>query len=454
MNVLVAWNTKLKASKSVDVAIARGMAWVTLFVIFGKLSGAFKEMAVAWRYGVSAEVDGYLFVSNLVCWPVALWFSVLTVVLVPLAARLAKETPGQLPLFRAELLGAAIAIGVGLALLIGVLLPVVIRSPWVGLPAETAALAADTVFGLALLLPVGMVASVFSVWMLAAGMHANTLLEGVPALAIAGAVLVADGGVEPLVWGSVAGAALHLATLAVPLARRGEIRWPRFSFSSPAWRWFKQGFAVMLLGNALMSLITIVDLLFSVQLGTGAVSTLGYANRVLALVLGLGGTAISRATLPIFSRVTHSDNGLVDSGEAIHKVAGRWILIMFVLGTAAMLALWWLAPAIIKLLFERGAFSAENTAEVASVLQYGALQLPFYFAALVLVSSLVSRGFFLAVAIGAGVNLIVKGVANYLLVPEFGINGLMLATGVMYAISFTTLYLCARLANKRRGNAL
>ena len=454
MNVLVAWNMKLKASQSVDIAIARGMAWVTLFVILGKLSGAFKEMAVAWRYGVSAEVDGYLFVSNLVSWPVALWFSVLTMVLIPLAARLAKESPGQLPLFRAELLGAAIAIGVGLALVAAVLLPIAIRSPWMGLPGPTASLAADTVPGLVLLLPLGMVASVFSIWMLAVGMHANTLLEGVPALAITGAVLVGDGGVEPLVWGTVAGGLLHLASLALPFARRGEIKWPRFSFSSPAWRWFKQGFAVMLVGSALMSLVTIVDLMFSVHLGTGAVSMLSYANRVLALILGLGGTAISRATLPIFSSVTYSSGGVVDSSNAIHKVATRWFCIMFVLGIASMLVVWWLAPTIVKLLFERGAFSPENTAEVAGVLRYGAVQLPFFFAGVVLVSSLVSRGLHFAVAIGAGLNLIVKGVGNFLLVPEFGINGIMLATSVMYASSFATLYICARLANKSRGNAV
>lgn len=453
MNVLVAWNLKLKASQSVDIAIARGMAWVSLFVVIGKLSGAFKEMAIAWRYGISAEVDGYLFVANLVSWPVALWFSVLTVVLVPLAARLARESPAQLPLFRAELLGAAIALGVALALVMAVLLPLVIRAPWTGLPAHTATFATDTVFGMTLLLPIGMVASVFSIWMLAVGMHANTLLEGVPALVLAGAVLIGDSGVGPLVWGTAAGAVLHLVCLALPLAKRGEIKWPRFSFSSPAWQWFKQGFAVMLIGNALMSLVTIVDLMFSVHLGTGAVSALSYASRVLALILGLGGTAISRATLPVFSNVTYSDNAMADSSKAIQKVAARWICIMFFLGTIAMLAVSWLAPVIIGLLFERGAFSAENTAEVASVLRYGAVQLPFYFAGLVLVSSLVSRGLHLAVAIGAGLNLLVKLASNFLLVPTFGINGLMLATSVMYASSFATLYLCARLLNKKTGSA-
>lgn len=93
------------------------MAWVSLFVFVGKLAGAAKEIAIAYRYGVSAEVDAYLFVLNLIGWPTAVWFSVLVVVLVPLAARIRQDAKGDLPLFRAELLGLAILIGLTLAAL-------------------------------------------------------------------------------------------------------------------------------------------------------------------------------------------------------------------------------------------------------------------------------------------------------------------------------------------------
>ena len=39
--------------------IAHGAAWVFLFVLIGKLAGAVKETAVAYRYGVSGVVDAY-----------------------------------------------------------------------------------------------------------------------------------------------------------------------------------------------------------------------------------------------------------------------------------------------------------------------------------------------------------------------------------------------------------
>jgi putative peptidoglycan lipid II flippase len=442
LNIFLAFNSRIRAFHPDHLAIVRGMAWVTLFVLLGKLSGALKEISVAWRYGIGAEVDGYLFVLNLVSWPLALWFGVLTMVLVPLVARMRAEGSEAQPRFRGELFGVALVLGLMLALVAAVVLPILIASPWVGLPPATARVAAEAGRGMALLLPLGVLSSLFSAWMLAAGLHANTLLEGVPALAIALAVLLANGGIAPLVWGTVAGFALHLACLALPLARRGEIAWPRLGASPPAWGWFWQGFAVMLAGNALMSLIDIVDLMFAVHVGTGAVSTLGYANRLLALMMGLGGTAVSRATLPVFARAHH------DNGGRIHDVAVRWVAIMLAVGALAALAVWWLAPLAVRLVFERGAFDAADTAAVAGVLRYGALQMPFFFAAMVLVASLVARGLHRAVALGAAINLLVKVGASLLLVPAFGMRGIVLSTCVMYLISFAMLFFYARHVHK------
>jgi peptidoglycan biosynthesis protein MviN/MurJ (putative lipid II flippase) len=314
--------------------------------------------------------------------------------------------------------------------------------------AQTAAIAADMAPMLIMLVPLGLLNCLFSAWMLADGRHANTLMEGIPAFVIAITILAfSNGGIEPLVWGTVAGAVFHLAGFAVILGRRGEIGYPRFSFRSPAWPWFWQGFGVMLAGNALMNLIAIADLFFATHLGTGAIATLSYANRMLFLILALGGTAISRATLPVFSNTQGEDSAQV------HRLATRWVHLMLGLGAVAMVVVWTVAPYAVKLLFERGAFTAKDTLAVSEVLRYGAVQMPFYFAALVLVSSLVSKGKHKLVAAGAAINLVVKIAANYLLVPVLGMNGIILATGIMYMVSFAMLYFMAFSIDKSKGEA-
>ncbi len=419
------------------------MAWVAFFVFLGKLAGAAKEMAIAWRYGVSDEVDAYLFIFNLINWPVAVWFSVLTIVLLPLVARIRQEASSELPRFRAELLGLALLLGLVLALLAWFGLPLLIRSPLAGLSSTATAAAVDMVPRLALLGPLGILISLFSAWMLANGRHANTLLESVPALAILAALLILPGDhAEPLVWGTLAGFVLHSAGLAFPLARSREIEAPLFTHQSPQWNFFWQGFGVMLAGQALMSFTGIIDQFFAARIGSGAIATLSYANRVLALILALGATAVSRATLPVFSRAQALGGGQT------HHVAVRWVRILFALGMAAMIVGWWMAPWGVKLLFERGAFSAQQTEAVTEVLRYGMAQLPFYFPSIVLVSLLASQGKHRAIAAVAGANLLIKLLAMIILVPILKLKGIVLATSLMYAITLLLLGFVGRKAKK------
>lgn len=410
--------------------IARGMAWVALFVFLGAIARAAREVVIAYRYGVSAEVDAYLFVFNLVNWPIGVWFSLLTVVLVPLATRIQHDTSAALPRFRAELLGLTLLFGLALGFLTWLALPMLMQSSWTGLPTTTAVIASNMAPTLALLVPLGMLISLFSAWMLTAGRHANTLLESVPALVLVMALLAfPGGGAEPLVWGTLAGFVFHLFSLAASLFRRGEIEAPRFTRQSTAWPAFWQGFGVMLIGQALMSITNIVDQFFAAHLGTGAIATLGYTNRILALLLGMGAMAISRATLPVFSLAQ------AQGGEQLRHVATHWVRILFVLGVVAMIIGWVLAPWGVKLLFERGAFTASDTNAVAEVLRYGLAQLPFYFAGLVLVSLVVSQRKYYVLSVIGALNLAVKMVLNVLLVSRFGLDGLMISTSLMLAMS-------------------
>ena len=164
--------------------IARGMLTVMAFVILAKLVAMAKEMAIAWRFGVGEVVDGYLFVLNLVSWPVSIWLSVLAVVLVPLANRLRHEDYTDLPVFRAELFGLTLLIGGVLALVAWLGLPMLLRAEWLGLAPGVRVVALDAVPMLALVPLIGLPIGLYSVWMLSKERHANTLYEGLQALGI------------------------------------------------------------------------------------------------------------------------------------------------------------------------------------------------------------------------------------------------------------------------------
>lgn len=420
--------------------IAVGFVWVSLFVLVGKLAGAAKEMAIAWRYGVNEMVDAYVFIFNLVSWPVSVWSSVLTVVLVPLVARLRQDSPSELPRFRGGLLGLTLIIGLALGILAWLGLPALLRADWIGLSPRAITEALDMTGALALLVPMGVLISLFSAWMLACGHHRNTLFEAIPALVILAALLCPSGFLpEPLLWGTVAGIAFQMVALAAPLRQRGELQAPAFSFRSPVWRGFWSGISIMAVGQVLMSFTSIIDQFFAAGLGPGALSTLSYANRILALILGMGAMAIGRATLPVFSEVS------AKNGTDVNALALRWAKWMFLMGLGIVFLSMAVAPWIVSLLFERGAFTFSNTKQVSIIFKYALVQVPLYAFTLTLVNLLASQKKYGILLLSGLVGVVTKISAAAVLVPLMKLEGLVLSASIMYlANAFLFLFYIQR----------
>lgn len=426
--------------------IVLGMIWVSLFLFIGKLAGAAKEMALAWRYGVSATVDAYVFVFSLISWPVSVWASALTVVLVPLATRLRQDGSGELLRFRSELLGLTLLFGVGTGLLAWWGLPRLLMFGWMGLSGTALLHALDMVGSMAILVPLGMVIGLFSAWMLAAGYHQNTLLEAIPALVLLFALVVPTNWIpNPLILGTVAGFAIHAIALLVRLRQRGDLGMPSYVHSSPAWQYFWGSMGIVAAGQILMGLTNLIDQFFAANLGTGALSTLSYVNRVLALILGLGATAISRATLPVFSAV-HAE---VPSGT--NALALRWAAWMFVLGAVIMSIGWAAAPKLVELLFQRGAFTEIDSARVSELLQYALFQTPFYFASVCLVVNVSARQKYSMLMYLGGLGLLIKLGSVWYLSQSFELAGIVISQGLIYLTN--TVVLCIYVRHAGQNNA-
>ena len=142
--------------------------------------------------------------------------------------------------------------------------------------------------------------------------------------------------------------------------------------------------------------------------------------------------AIARATLPVLSAIAASG----DIYRA-RSIALKWSGVMLCIGIIVIAIGWYTAHWVIKFLFERGAFTAENTQAVTTVLRWGLVQVPFSFASLVLVQLLASLGFYWIISLIATTNLFTKILMNYLLTPIIGTSGIALAFGIMSSIGFT-----------------
>jgi putative peptidoglycan lipid II flippase len=411
--------------------IALGATWVMGFVLVGKLASAAKEIAVAWRYGVSETVDAYQLATTLVFWLPGVLVCVLTIVLVPVFVRLRQSDQDDRSYFLQELHGTALVLGAimgGLSLLLA---PLVLPHLADKLSAESRQIAWSLTRGMAPLALPSLMLGVYSARLMARGRQINTLLEGVPAAGIVLLILLWPPGTNaaPLLWGTVLGIVIQ-TVWSWRLAGRadGATTVPRFSLRSRHWPELYAAVGIMVVGQFALTCITPLDQYTAAQLGNGAIATLGYANRVIGLLISVGAMAIARAILPVMS-----DLSVADRRERARDISLKWAAVMLAAGALVAVIAWALAPWGIGLFFEHGAFTSQDTHAVAEVFRWGVIQVPFYFAGLVFLQLLVSQGQYSTIAALASSNLVIKLALNPLLSARIGIVGIALATGLMYA---------------------
>lgn len=416
------------------------MIAVGLFLISAKLVGFLKEMTIANRYGVSGVVDAYVLAFTLVTWlPVVAW-SIGTVVIVPVFVSLSKR-PEEERLFLREFNGSTVLAGVFIVAVIaglcGGLVPLLVKE-W---DTQTADLASTFTW---LLIPFGftiVVSASLSIRLQARESHIYTFFECMPALGIISFLMLfpETRGGAPLIWGTLFGGGIQVGLLmwiAQQARSLGDgVAWRH---RSPYWKQIYVNLNIMVVGQAAISLSALVDNAFAARLGEGAIATLGYANRLVALLAGLTATVIGRALLPVLSQTVAAGELRLGRVQAL-----QWAGLIFWASALGALLLSLFSTPAIALLFQRGAFTTSDTVVVARVLRFALVQLPFYCSGIALVQWFAATGKY-GVLTGLGVlGILTKIALNAILAPVLGVAGIALATSGVYVINMAILLILA-----------
>jgi putative peptidoglycan lipid II flippase len=187
---------------------------------------------------------------------------------------------------------------------------------------------------------------------------------------------------------------------------------------------------VLLMGPGTLGLAaTQINLLVSTQLavgqGTGAVSWLQYAFRLMNLPIGLFGVSIATAVLPAVAR-----HAAVDDRQAVSQTIGRGIALMLMVTVPASVGLLVLATPIVELLLERGRFLRADTVATAAAVQCYAIGLVGYSAARIASPVFYALQRARVAVILSTVTIAVNLALSLILVRWIGFRGLALATSL------------------------
>ena len=194
---------------------------------------------------------------------------------------------------------------------------------------------------------------------------------------------------------------------------------------------FSKQFFPAIWGNSTAQFSAFLDTWLASFLSTGIISYLYYANRVFQLPLALFAIATSIALFPRIARYIKNDN----EEKALRFMTKAFWFLAFLLMLSAIGG-FILSKEITWLLFERGAFSAEDTANTALILQmYMIGLLPFGINKL-LILWLYAQNRQMQAAKIATLSLVGNIVFSLLLITPLGGAGLALASTISGFIAF------------------
>jgi putative peptidoglycan lipid II flippase len=442
------WNTWQE--RSVNHRIFAAMVTVGGFAVLVKLTALAKEIAVAYQFGVGDEVDAFLIAFLVPQFAITLIGGSLNAALIPTYIQV-REQEGQraaqyvLSSVMVLSIGFLLALSVILALTAPYILPLVAS----GFTAEKLALTHSLYY---VLLSTLILSGLATTW--------STILNAENRFALAAVVPVATSIVTVLLivtarqWGSyvlaigvVGGALIETSLLGWGLAREGVSLVPRWRGMSPAVKQVLTQYAPMVAASFLMGGTSFVSQSVAAMLSPGSVSALAYGGKVTNLMLGIGAMAVSTAILPHFSRMV-----TVKDWQGLRHTLGIYTRLLLVISLPVTLALIYYSEPIVALFLQRGAFTKADAYVVGHVQAMYLLQVPIYLLLMLYVRLIEALKATYLMIWGNVINLSVCIVLTYVLMHQFGVAGIALATSLMYLVSFCFLWLVSsRLINQKAG---
>jgi len=244
----------------------------------------------------------------------------------------------------------------------------------------------------------------------------------------------------------VMGVALQAALLGWMLNKRGLRLEPRWHGWNPdLWQVIGQ-YSPMLAGALLMGSTDLINQSMAAMLEPGSVAALNYARKIVTVFIVLGATPLSTAALPYFSQMVANRDWL---GCRHTLKTYSWSIVLVTVPITLGLVLF--SHPLIRILFQRGAFTPVDTKVVSRVQAFLSLQIPFYVMANlgVRVVSALKKNWVIMVI--AGINMVLNVVFNLILMRRAGVAGIALSTSLVYLVSWVLVYASIARTLRRLG---
>ena len=386
----------MNASASTDAILARAAVVLLLGNVISRILGLVREQTIAYLFGVSGTASSFVAASQVPTMVFDLLLGgAVTAALVPVFADYARNNREFSALFGAMLALAAVVLG-GMVLVLSVFAEPLVRVLVPGFAsniAQQCIIASETVLATGsssgasselltqtvrltrIALPaaafLGLSGVVNAALYAGHRPHYPAFCAAVYNLSIIVTALLFVGrfGIASLAVGVLVGSVGQLVFQAPGLWRMG-LR-PRLALTHPGVPRILRLYAPVFAGLIITQLAIVLDRNLASCTGQDSIAAMNYATRLVQLPLGLVGSAIALAMLPLLA----SEGRNLDTANFRRILnQGMRLILLLMLPIFALMLIW--HQPIVELVYQRGAFDAEDANATRLALLLYSLQLP------------------------------------------------------------------------------
>ncbi len=421
------------ASKSINYKIAQASIIIGFFTIISKLASMGKEIIIAHSFGRGDALDAFLIAMVVPSFFINVISGSINAALIPTYIQ-SQEKLGK---DAAQKLFSTI-MTITILLLIFISFVLILTAPYYlpliasGFSSIKLKLTLHLTYILMIILLISGMITIWNSVLNAGEKFALTAFSPifVPLTSVL-CIWVMSGrlGISALAIGTVIGMIFNAIILVLGLKRQGIHLKFGWQLSTEVRKVMSQ-YAPMVAGAIIMSSTILVDKAMAAMLPSGSVSALEYGYKVIAFFTGIVIMALSTSVLPYFSKQV-----AVNDKEGLQHTFNTFFIISLWISVPVMSFIFIFSKPIVQILFQRGAFTAEDTQVVAKVQLFYSFMLPSYIVGILGVRLISSKLGNKILMYGAIINLITNIVLNIVFMKIYGVAGIALSTSVVYFIS-------------------